>query len=66
MSWSPLILIELVLVFGSVLAWGGWELWVLKRDNARAREREAAQAQERLRAELPTPTAPPAEPPPGA
>lgn len=44
-SWSPLILIELVLVFGCVMGWGAWELWVLRKekrkDEALARERAA-------------------------
>lgn len=44
-SWSPLILIELLLVFGCVMGWGAWELWVLRKekrkDEARAREQAA-------------------------
>ncbi len=36
MDWSAIVLIELVLVFGSVLVWGGWELWTLRRDRLRS------------------------------
>lgn len=42
MSWSPIILIEIVLVFGSVLAWGLWELRSLRREREK---RERAQAE---------------------
>lgn len=34
-DWTPLVLAELVLVFGGVLAWGAWELHVLRREKAR-------------------------------
>jgi hypothetical protein len=44
MGWSPLILIEIGLVFGAVLAWGFWELRTLRKANAQAAEREREQA----------------------
>lgn len=46
MSWSPIILIEVVLVFGSVLAWGLWELRSLRieREKREKLERERAAA----------------------
>lgn len=44
-SWSPIILIELILVFGSVLGWGLWELRTLRREKERdAQKARAAQA----------------------
>lgn len=44
MGWSPLILIEIGLVFGAVLAWGGWQLWTLRKENEKAARREQEQA----------------------
>jgi hypothetical protein len=38
----PVILIEVVLVFGGVLAFGWWQLRSVKRDQQRTRERAAA------------------------
>lgn len=45
-SWSPLILIELVLVFGTVVGWGAWQLWDLRRER-RKDERLLADAERR-------------------
>jgi predicted negative regulator of RcsB-dependent stress response len=46
-SGLPVILIEVVLVFGGTLAFGWWQLRSVKRDSEAARrETEAAQARE--------------------
>lgn len=37
-----LIWLEIVLGFGAPLAWGGWELYALRRDRAAARRQAAA------------------------
>jgi hypothetical protein len=40
----PIVLIEVVLIFGGVLAFGWWQLRSLERDRAKTRaERERAQ-----------------------
>lgn len=39
----PIILIEVVLVFGGVLAFGWWQLRSVKRDRERTRQRAAAE-----------------------
>lgn len=43
-GWSPFILVELVLVFGVVLAWGVNEMRVLRRDTQKRMAREAETA----------------------
>lgn len=56
---TPIILVELVLVFGGVLAFGWWQLRDVKRAQAERRAREAA---ERARAgDQPAESPPPAE-----
>lgn len=46
-SGLPVILIEVVLVFGGTLAFGWWQLRSVKRDSEAARpEAEAARARE--------------------
>lgn len=50
----PLILIEVVLIFGGVLAFGWWQLWSLKKDReqtARERERREGEGRERAQAD---------------
>lgn len=47
-------LVELVLVTFGVLAFGGWQLWSLRRDKRRAEARDRARAAERA-AKDPTP-----------
>jgi Flp pilus assembly protein protease CpaA len=37
-GWAPLVLIELVLVFGGVLAFAVWQLRSVERDMQRTRE----------------------------
>jgi hypothetical protein len=44
MSSSTLGLIELALVFGGVFVFGFWQLWSLRRERDRQRERAAEQA----------------------
>lgn len=39
-NWSVLVIIEIGLVFGAVLAWGGWELYTLRRDTRKALQKE--------------------------
>jgi heme/copper-type cytochrome/quinol oxidase subunit 2 len=41
MSSSLLVGIEMVAIFGLVLGFGVWQLWSLRRDNARAKAKEA-------------------------
>ena len=43
MQHLPIILIELVLVFGGVLAFGWWQLRSVKRDRLKAAERRATE-----------------------
>lgn len=40
----PLILIEVVLIFGGALAFGWWQLRDIQRDRAKAAARKAAEA----------------------
>ena len=48
MANLPIVLIEVVLVFGGVLAFGWWQLRSVKRDQRKAAEDRARQhAQER-------------------
>ena len=42
MSTGTLVLLELLLVLGLVLVWGGWEIWSLRRERERDRARERA------------------------
>ena len=42
----PIILIEVILVFGGVLAFGWWQLRSIERDRKAAAERKAAEAAE--------------------
>lgn len=44
MDSLPIILIEVVLVFGGVLAFGWWQLRSVKRDQRKAAEDRAASA----------------------
>ena len=46
-----------VLIFGSVLAWGGWELWTLRRDKARDALKQAQSLQD-VKASASEPPAP--------
>lgn len=39
MGNAPIVLIEVVLVFGSALAWGLWELRSMKEDTEKKRRR---------------------------
>lgn len=55
----PLILIEVVLVFGGVLAFGWWQLRDVKKAREQARQRREAEA--RAAADAPPPESP--EPP---
>jgi hypothetical protein len=43
MSWSPFIIIELVMVLGGALLWGWWELRTIKKDNEKVAKARAAQ-----------------------
>jgi hypothetical protein len=46
------IWVEVVLVFGGVLAFGGWQIYATNRDQRKSREaREAKEREEKLRAE---------------
>jgi hypothetical protein len=47
MSFSPLGLIELFVVFGFAIGWGILELVCLRMDKKRERQREAAEGKER-------------------
>ena len=42
MSSSLIITLEILLVLGVVVGLGGWDLWRLRREQARDRAREAA------------------------
>lgn len=42
MSWSPFIIIELVMVLGGALLWGWWELRTIKKDNEKVAKERAA------------------------
>ncbi len=42
MDSSLIITLEILLVLGVVLGLGGWDLWKLRREQARDRAREAA------------------------
>jgi hypothetical protein len=42
MSWSPFIIIELVMVLGGALLWGWWELRTIKKDNEKVDKERAA------------------------
>lgn len=44
MSSQTIVLIELGLVFGGVIGWGVWELWSLRRSQARDRAASAERA----------------------
>ena len=56
---TPLILIELVLVLGGVLAFGWWQLRDVKREQARRAAEKAAQA---ARADVSSPADPGSNP----
>ncbi len=57
----PIVLIEVVLVFGGVLAFGWWQLRSIERDRREAARRREAQADAAARAEVDTAVpAPPA------
>lgn len=45
MSGSALVLIELALIFGAVLAFGFWELWKLRQDKRRPPPKEGDDAE---------------------
>ena len=73
-NW-PIVLIEVVLIFGGTLAFGWWQLRSVKRDQEQTRreraEREAREAREALQAQQaattpPVPDAAPAAPAPPA
>lgn len=42
----PIVLIEVVIIFGGVLAFGWWQLRSVKRDREAAQARRALQAQQ--------------------
>jgi hypothetical protein len=44
MSSALIITLEISGVLGVVLLLGGWELWTLRRDKAKDREREMAES----------------------
>jgi hypothetical protein len=45
MSWSPIIIIELVMVLGGALVWSWWELRGIKKHNEKvAKEKGSANA----------------------
>lgn len=44
MSSSWLIGLEIALVLGVVVGLGGWDLWRLRKEQARDRQRDAARA----------------------
>ena len=54
-NW-PIVLIEVVLVFGGALAFGWWQLRSIERDRREAAERRAHEAAS-------APSQPPADPP---
>jgi cbb3-type cytochrome oxidase maturation protein len=41
MSGKTMVLLELLLIFGGVLGWAFWDLWSLRRSQARDREAAA-------------------------
>jgi len=46
MSSGTFFLVEIVLVFGGALAWCCWELWSVRRSQARDREAAAERARQ--------------------
>lgn len=44
MSGQTIFIVELGLVFGGVLGWAVWDLWSLRRSQARDREASAERA----------------------
>ena len=63
----PIVLIEVVLIFGGVLAFAWWQLHEIKVDQRKAAERAEREARERLALDQPaTDTARPANAPPPA
>ncbi len=42
MSWSPIIIIELVMVLGGALVWSWWELRGIKKHNEKVASEKAA------------------------
>jgi cytochrome oxidase assembly protein ShyY1 len=61
----PVIVIELVLVFGGTLAFGWWQLRSVKRDRERAAAARAAAQAEPAATQDTGPDASPSQPPPG-
>jgi hypothetical protein len=60
----PIVLIEIVLVFGGVLVFGWWQLRSVERDRREAARRRAAEAEAAAGAvDGPAAPAPPAVPP---
>jgi hypothetical protein len=47
---TPIILIEVVLVFGGVLLFGWWQLRSIKRDQQQAAEQRQRQHEDEMRA----------------
>lgn len=42
MSWSPIIIVELVMVLGGALLWGWWELRTIRKDNEKAAKEKSS------------------------
>jgi hypothetical protein len=47
MDWSPIVLIEGVMVLGGALAFGWWQLRDIKKDNERAKLEKEQQRSEK-------------------
>lgn len=60
----PIILIEVVLVFGGVLLFGWWQLRSVKRDRERTRAAKAEAAAQASGNDASSPASPPPQPPP--
>ncbi|WP_425260229.1 hypothetical protein ACPOLB_05065 [Rubrivivax sp. RP6-9] len=55
-NW-PIVLIEVVLIFGGTLAFGWWQLRSVKRDQERTRRERAERAEQEAQAAATTPAA---------